>query len=372
MSAVPPPWALLAELTHACPLRCPYCSNPLELTRRSRELSTAQWQDVMRQAGDLGVVQTHLSGGEPLVRPDLEAIVRAAESAGVHTQLVTSGLGLDEARLAGLVEAGLRSVQLSVQHADPSVSDRIAGRRSFDAKERAAALVRAAGLPLGVNVVLHRENLDAIDAVVELGVAWGADRIELANTQFYGWALHNRAALMPTRVQLDRASDAVRRWRERLAGRTELVWVVPDHVEGVAKPCMGGWGAISLTVTPDGTVLPCPAAATLPGLDPPRVGDRTLAWIWEHSAAFNRYRGTDWMGDPCRGCPRRDEDFGGCRCQAYAITGDAARTDPACRLSPDHGLIRATALAEEEAPDLVHREPGALTRPGASRVSDAP
>ncbi|MFJ8078296.1 pyrroloquinoline quinone biosynthesis protein PqqE [Streptomyces sp. NPDC096176] len=360
MTGVPPPWALLAELTHACPLRCPYCSNPLELTRRSRELSTVQWRDVMRQAGDLGVVQTHLSGGEPLLRPDLEAIVRAAEAAGIHTQLVTSGLGLDEARMAALVEAGLRSVQLSVQHADPSASERIAGRCSFEAKEQAAGLVRTAGLPLGVNVVLHRDNLDAIDGIVELALSWGADRIELANTQFYGWALLNRAALMPSRAQLSRASEAVRRWRERLAGRTELVWVVPDYVEGVAKPCMGGWGAVSLTVTPDGTVLPCPAAATLPGLDPPHVGDRTLAWIWEHSAAFNRYRGTDWMGEPCRACPRRDEDFGGCRCQAYAITGDAARSDPACRLSPDHGLIQAAALADGEATGPVYRGPGAL------------
>ncbi|MFE5810129.1 pyrroloquinoline quinone biosynthesis protein PqqE [Streptomyces sp. NPDC056491] len=355
MTGVPPPWALLAELTHACPLRCPYCSNPLELSRRSQELSTVQWQDVMRQAGELGVVQTHLSGGEPLLRPDLDAIVLAADSAGLHTQLVTSGVGLDAVRLSGLVNAGLRSVQLSVQHSDASASDRIAGRRSFHAKERAAAVVREAGLPLGVNVVLHRANLDAIDAIVELALAWGADRIELANTQFYGWALRNRAALMPTRAQLSRASEAVQRWRERLDGLTELIWVVPDHVEGIAKPCMGGWGAISLTVTPDGTVLPCQAAATLPGLNAPNIGDRTLAWIWERSDCFNRYRGTDWMQEPCRSCPHREKDFGGCRCQAYAMTGDPARTDPACRLSPEHGLIRAAALAEAEAQDYVYR-----------------
>ncbi|MEU6064492.1 pyrroloquinoline quinone biosynthesis protein PqqE [Streptomyces sp. NPDC047082] len=346
MSRVPRPWALLAELTHACPLRCPYCSNPLELTRRSRELSTDQWVDVMRQAGDLGVVSTHLSGGEPLLRDGLEAIVAAADSAGIHTQLITSGLGLDRARLAGLLAAGLRSVQLSVQHADPGSSDRIAGRRSFAAKERAAALIRQAGLPLGVNVVLHRDNLDVIDALVRLALEWGADRIELANAQFYGWALRNRAALMPSREQLRRASETVARWRERLAGRAELVWVVPDYVDGVAKPCMGGWGAVSLTVTPDGTVLPCPAAATLPGLDPPNVGDRPLAWIWEHSGAFDQYRGTDWMQEPCRSCPRRDEDFGGCRCQAFALTGDATRTDPACRLSPDHHLVEKAVAAE--------------------------
>ncbi|MGW5422896.1 pyrroloquinoline quinone biosynthesis protein PqqE [Streptomyces sp. NPDC003943] len=357
---VPRPWALLAELTHLCPLRCPYCSNPLELTGRSRELGTAQWQDVLRQAADLGVVQTHLSGGEPLLRTDLAEIVEAAESAGVHTQLVTSGLGLDADRLAGLTAAGLRSVQLSVQHADPPASDRIAGRRSYEAKERAAALVREAGLPLGLNVVLHRDNLDAVDALVELGLAWGADRIELANAQYYGWALRNRAALLPGPAQLARAAERVRWWRSRLAGRTELVWVASDHFGGVPKPCMGGWGRVSLTVTPDGTVLPCPAAATLPGLDAPSVLTRPLAWIWEHSAAFGRYRGTDWMREPCRTCPRRAEDFGGCRCQAYALTGDAARTDPACRLSPDHGLVeglvRAAAEgAEGPVPAYAHR-----------------
>ncbi|WP_175407954.1 pyrroloquinoline quinone biosynthesis protein PqqE [Streptomyces sp. TRM64462] len=364
------PWAMLAELTHACPLRCPYCSNPLELTRRSRELTTDQWTDVMRRAGAFGVVQTHLSGGEPLLRPDLERIVAAADAAGIHTQLVTSGVGLDEARLTALSDAGLRSVQLSVQHADPGASDRIAGRASFAAKERAAALVRGAGLPLGLNVVLHRHNLDAVDAVVELGVSWDVDRIELANTQFYGWGLLNRAALIPTREQLSRARDAVRRWRERLSdtsggpGRPELVWVVPDYFDGVAKPCMGGWGAVSLTVTPDGTVLPCPAAARLPGLDPPNVLDRPLEWIRDHSTAFTRYRGTAWMAEPCRSCVRRDEDFGGCRCQAYALTGDAARTDPACALSPDHGLVRVPADegAGGAPPPYVFRGPGALGR----------
>lgn len=337
------PWALLAELTHACPLHCGYCSNPLELTRRSHELTTEEWTDVMRQAGELGVVHTHLSGGEPLLRRDLDRIVTAAGAAGLYTQLVTSGVGLEEARLSALVDAGLKSVQLSVQHADPRTSDRIGGRRSFAEKERAAELVRAAGLPLGLNVVLHRENLDAVDAIVELGVSWGVDRIELANVQFYGWGLLNRAALLPTRDQLAGARDAVERWRERLSTGPELVWVVPDYFDGVAKPCMGGWGAVSLTVAPDGTVLPCPAAASLPDLDPPNVRDHPLDWIWDHSKAFGRYRGTDWLADPCRGCSRRDEDFGGCRCQAYALTGDAARTDPACRLSPDHEVIRALA-----------------------------
>ncbi|MER7876806.1 pyrroloquinoline quinone biosynthesis protein PqqE [Streptomyces solisilvae] len=366
MTAAPRPWALLAELTHGCPLHCPYCSNPLELVRRSRELSTAEWAEVMRQAGEFGVVHTHLSGGEPLLRGDLAEIVTAAESAGIYTQLVTSGVGLDGARLTALTAAGLRSVQLSVQHADPAAADRIAGHRAFAAKERAAALVRAAGLPLGLNVVLHRHNLDALDALIRRGVDWGADRIELANTQFYGWALRNRDALLPTRDQLARARETVQRWRDRLGGATDLVWVVPDYFDGVAKPCMGGWGAVSLTVAPDGTALPCPAAASLPDLDPPNVRDHSLEWIWDHSGAFNRYRGEGWMREPCRTCSRRAEDFGGCRCQAYALTGDAARTDPACALSPDHGVIRALtdaghpAAAATPAPTggYAYRKPG--------------
>ncbi|MEU4995828.1 pyrroloquinoline quinone biosynthesis protein PqqE [Streptomyces sp. NPDC021622] len=339
---VDPPWALLAELTHGCPLRCAYCSNPTELVERGRELTAGQWADVMRQAADIGVVQTHLSGGEPLLRRDLVEIVRGADSVGIHTQLVTSGVGLNERRLTALVDAGLRSVQLSVQHADPAAAQLIAGVRAFGAKERAARLVRAAGLPLGLNAVLHRANLDALDGLVELGLAWCADRIELANTQFYGWALRNRSALLPGREQVAYARERVERWRERLAGRMELVWVAPDYVDGVAKPCMGGWGAISLTVAPDGAVLPCPAAGELLAEeDLPNVRDHQLGWIWGESAAFNRYRGEAWMRDPCRSCELRTVDFGGCRCQAYALTGDAARTDPACHRSPDHAAVRA-------------------------------
>lgn len=363
MNEVAPPWALLAELTHACPLHCGYCSNPLELTRRSRELTAEAWVDVLNQAAELGVVQTHLSGGEPLLRPDLDVIVSGAESAGIYTQLVTSGSGLDASRLRELMAAGLRSLQLSVQHSDPALSDRIAGARSFAAKEQAATLVKEAGLPFGLNVVLHRHNLDAVDAIVELGMRWGVDRIELANTQFYGWGLLNRAALMPSAEQIERAGASVARWKERLAGQIEIVWVVPDYFEGIAKPCMGGWGAISLTVTPDGTVLPCPAAASLPQLDPPNVRLRSLEWIWNHSGAFDLYRGEEWMAEPCRGCDLRQKDFGGCRCQAFALTGDATRADPACSLSPDHDMLRALAGAQPEtAGALVPRRPGAAGR----------
>jgi pyrroloquinoline quinone biosynthesis protein E len=337
---VAPPWALLAELTHGCPLRCGYCSNPVELISRSRELTAEQWAAVFNQAAELGVVQTHLSGGEPLLRRDLARVVGAADGAGLYTQLVTSGVGLHERRLARLVGAGLRSVQLSVQHARPDLNDLIAGARSFAAKERAARLIRAADLPFGLNIVLHRGNIDALDDLIALGVAWGADRIELANTQFHGWASYNRAALLPTREQIERSRARVIRWRERLDGTPELIWVAPDHVDATAKPCMGGWGAVSLTVAPDGTVLPCPAAAALPGLDPPNVRDHQLAWIWRESKAFNAYRGESWMPDPCRTCALRTTDHGGCRCQAYALTGDASRTDPACRHAPDHHLVR--------------------------------
>ncbi|WP_051467813.1 pyrroloquinoline quinone biosynthesis protein PqqE [Actinomadura oligospora] len=337
-----PPWALLAEVTHACPLHCPYCSNPLQLVRRSAELGTADWARVLDEAGELGVVQAHISGGEPLLRPDLTEIVTAADRAGIYTQLVTSGVGLTANRLAELTTAGLNSVQLSVQDATPARSDHIAGRDSFDDKCRAAAIIREADLPFGLNIVLHRLNLDHLDDIIRLAVTWGADRVELANTQFYGWALRNRRALMPGQDQLAAARETVAAWQKRLGGVPELIWVLPDWADGVAKPCMGGWGTTSVTVAPDGTALPCPAASSIDGLDAPNVRDLPLRWIWEESAAFGRYRGTAWMPEPCRSCPSKETDFGGCRCQAYALTGDAARTDPACRLSPDHHLVQPT------------------------------
>jgi pyrroloquinoline quinone biosynthesis protein E len=359
--AVPAPWALLAEVTHACPLHCPYCSNPLELVRKSAELGTEDWARVFREAAGLGIVQAHISGGEPLLRPDLVEIVASAHRAGVYTQLVTSGLGLTADRLDALLGAGLNAVQLSLQDARRPGSDFIAGRESYTAKERAAEVIRAAGPPFGLNVVLHRHNLDRLQEIIELGERWGADRIELANTQFYGWALRNRAALLPTRDQLARAKATVTAWRERNEGGPELVWVMPDYYEGVPKPCMGGWGTRSITVGPDGTALPCPAAYAIPEPAPPNVRDEPLAWIWEKSAAFNAYRGTAWMTGPCGDCPKREIDFGGCRCQAHALTGDAARTDPACALSPDHHLVREPAEAAERGgtadPGFVYRRP---------------
>ncbi|TYB45354.1 pyrroloquinoline quinone biosynthesis protein PqqE [Actinomadura chibensis] len=355
-AGIPPPWGLLAEVTHACPLHCPYCSNPLELVRPSAELSTAEWTRVFGEAAELGVVQAHVSGGEPLLRADLAEIVAAAHGAGVYTQLVTSGVGLTAGRLAELLAAGLNSVQLSLQDARRPGSDLIAGRVSYTEKEEAAGVIRDAGVPFGLNVVLHRRNLDNLRKIIEVGARWGADRIELANTQFYGWALRNRAALLPTRAQLDAAKAVVAAWREE-RDEPELVWVLPDYYEGVPKPCMGGWGARTITVGPDGTALPCPAAYAVPDLGAPNVRERPLGWIWAESPAFNAYRGTAWMGEPCRSCPRREVDFGGCRCQAHALTGDAARTDPACALSPDHDLVRAATEAPR-ADEFVYRRPG--------------
>ncbi|GAA2118631.1 pyrroloquinoline quinone biosynthesis protein PqqE [Actinomadura napierensis] len=361
MTGTAAPWALLAELTHACPLHCPYCSNPLELVRRSTELAADEWARVFTESADLGIVQAHISGGEPLLRRDLEEIVAAAHRAGIYTQLVTSGLGLTADRLDALVGAGLNSVQLSVQDSDRENSDLIAGRTSYAAKEKAAGIIRAAELPFGLNVVLHRHNLDRLPQIIEMGERWGADRIELANAQFYGWALRNRETLLPTREQLDRAKQTVAAYREKSEG-PELVWVLPDYYEGVPKPCMGGWGARSITVAPDGTALPCPAAYAMTDLRPPNVRDHSLEWIWQRSEAFNAYRGTAWMSGPCGDCPRRETDFGGCRCQAHALTGDASRTDPACSLSPDHHLVRDRAVHAGRdagtAPDFVYRRPG--------------
>lgn len=359
------PWALLAEVTHACPLHCPYCSNPLELVRRSTELAADEWARVFAEAAGLGIVQAHISGGEPLLREDLEEIAAAAGRAGVYTQLVTSGLGLTRERLDALADAGVNSVQLSVQDADPANSDLIAGRASFTAKAHAAELIRASGLPFGLNIVLHRHNLDHLPQILELGARWGADRIELANAQFYGWALRNRTALLPSREQLERAKATVAEHRAT-GGGPELVWVMPDYHEGVPKPCMGGWGARSITVAPDGSALPCPAAYAMTDLRPPNVRGKSLAWIWTESEAFNAYRGTGWMTGPCGDCPRRETDFGGCRCQAFALTGDAARTDPACSLSPDHHLVREPAMAAAQdtgaRPGFVYRRPGAGRR----------
>ncbi|MCS7479888.1 pyrroloquinoline quinone biosynthesis protein PqqE [Umezawaea endophytica] len=353
------PFGLLAELTHRCPLRCGYCSNPLELVRRRDELDTGQWFSVFDQARALGVLQVHLSGGEPLGRKDLPELVGHAAGLGCYVNLVTSGLGLTEERLADLVSRGVDHVQLSVQDADRAGADRIAGVRAHDHKLVAADLVTAIGVPLTVNVVLHRRNLDNVAGLIALAERMGAQRLELANTQYYGWALRNRAALLPTAEQLAAANPVVAAAQDRLRGTMEIVYVIADYHEAHPKPCMHGWGARQLTVAPDGKVLPCPAATVIADLEVDNVRDKALADIWHDSRSFNAYRGTDWMRDPCRGCARREVDFGGCRCQAFQLTEDAANTDPVCSLSPDRGTVDLILAAETRPvvePALVMRQ----------------
>lgn len=334
------PLGMLAELTYRCPLHCAYCSNPVELHAYAEELTLPDWRRVLTEARELGVLQVHLSGGEPLVRRDLAAIVAHAHGLGLYIGLITGGQALTEPRLAALVAAGLDHVQISVQSSDAAEADALAGRPAHRRKLTAAALVKEAGLPLTLNAVLHRATMGRAGELIELAVRLGADRLELANAQYYGWALLNRRALLPTREQLRAAESVVRAARERLAGRLEIVYVVSDLHDGVPKPCMHGWGRRQLTVAPNGDVLPCSAAARIPGLAVPNAGRAGLADIWFRSQAFNLFRGTDWMREPCRGCPRKEMDHGGCRCQAFQLTGDAAATDPACRLSPHHGLVR--------------------------------
>jgi pyrroloquinoline quinone biosynthesis protein E len=336
---VAPPFALLAELTHRCPLRCAYCSNPVELNRARDELDTATWARVLREAADLGVVQVHLSGGEPLVRSDLTELVASARGLDLYTNLITSGIGLDGERARQLAAAGLNSVQVSIQAHDDVLGTRIAGVGRLDEKRAAAAAVLAAGLPLSMNVVLHRDNLDHLGEIIELCVAWGARRLELANVQYYGWALLNADRLLPTRQQLGRARVVYRELKERHRAQIELLWIIPDWFEDRPKPCMGGWAARSLTVAPDGTAMPCPTAGVITSLDFPDVRTASLAGIWNDSDAFRRYRGTDWLPAPCATCDRRAVDFGGCRCQAFALVGDAGVTDPVCSLSPDRPVV---------------------------------
>ncbi|CAM4495940.1 pyrroloquinoline quinone biosynthesis protein PqqE [Nocardia ninae] len=344
-TSVEAPLGMLVELTHRCPLHCPYCSNPVELVSRAGELTFEQWCDVLTQARALGVVQMHFSGGEPLSRRDLPDLVAHARGLGAYVNLVTSGVGLTAERARQLAERGVDHVQLSMQDADPQSADRIAGARVHALKLDAAEAITGAGLPLTVNVVLHRGNIDRVEQIVDLAVGLGADRIELANTQYYGWGLRNRAALLPSAIQLDNARQAMQRAREKYAGGPDLVYVVADYFADRPKPCMDGWGRRQLTVTPGGNVLPCPGASVISTLPVENVLERPLAEIWYSSKAFNAFRGTSWMPEPCRSCPERFTDFGGCRCQAFQFTGDAAATDPVCGLSPDRPLVDA-ALSE--------------------------
>jgi pyrroloquinoline quinone biosynthesis protein E len=351
---VPRPYALLAEITYRCPLHCPYCSNPVaaslcEAPRRPQgggysngELTTEEWKRVIREAAVLGVLQIGFSGGEPLARPDLAELIRAAREAKLYTNLITSGIGMDDDRVRALRDAGLDSIQLSFQSDESTLADEIAGTRAHERKLDVAAKIRAAGISLSLNFVIHRRNIDRLPQIIDLTEALGADRVELANVQFYGWAFRNRAALLPTREQVDRARDIATAAKARLAGKIDIFYVLPDYYETRPKPCLNGWGQRYLTVNPTGDVLPCPTASSaIPDLRFENVRSHALDWIWRDSESFNRFRGTEWMPEPCRSCPQREIDFGGCRCQAALLTGNAANTDPVCEFSTNRATVDA-------------------------------
>jgi len=347
---LPPPIGMLAELTHRCPLGCPYCSNPLTLDPRESELDASTWARVFREAAALGVVHVHLSGGEPGARRDLEEITAAAHAGGLYTNLITSALGINATRLVRLAETGLDHVQISIQDSEPASADHIANYRGAFARkvELAAAVVRLK-IPLTINAVVHRANIEHIEAMVELAIALGGSRVEIAHAQYYGWALRNRAMLMPTAEQTAAAVKTVEDLRQRHLGKIVIDAVLPDYYARFPKPCVGGWGRRSLNVTPSGRVLPCHAAETI-SLEFWSVREHSLAEIWTSSPSFNAFRGTAWMPEPCRSCTRRDIDFGGCRCQAFALTGDPRATDPVCHLSPQHERVVSLAAAREDAP----------------------
>jgi pyrroloquinoline quinone biosynthesis protein E len=343
------PLGLLAELTHRCPLGCPYCSNPLALEPRDDELDTATWARVFQEAAKLGVLQCHLSGGEPGARRDLVEIAASARDAGLYTNLITSGVGITTRTIRDLWEAGLDHVQISIQDSDAVSSDHIAGYKGAYARKCAlAAEVKRLGLPLTINLVVHRANIERIGTMVDLALGLQASRIEIAHVQYYGWALKNRTALMPTAAQVQRAVAEVEELRQRHHGKIVIDAVVPDYHARFPKPCVGGWGRRSLNVTPSGRVLPCHAAESIPGLEFWNVREHSLADIWAASPAFNAFRGTAFLPEPCQSCERREIDFGGCRCQAFALTGDARATDPVCHKSPLHARVAELAAVQDD------------------------
>ncbi|MDY6815430.1 MAG: pyrroloquinoline quinone biosynthesis protein PqqE [Pseudomonadota bacterium] len=361
-SGVGPPLWLLAELTYRCPLQCPYCSNPLDFAQTEQELSTEQWLNVLRQGREMGAAQLGFSGGEPLVRPDLPELIAEARKLGYYTNLITSGLGLTEAKVNAFAEAGLDHIQVSFQASDPELNNAVAGsRKAFEQKLAMAKAVKAAGYPMVLNFVIHRHNIHQMPDIIELCERLGADYVELATCQYYGWAFENREGLMPSKVQLDKAEAEVNDYRARLQTRgsaMKLIFVTPDYYEERPKACMNGWGSLFLTVAPDGTALPCHSARLLP-IDFPNVKDLGLKEIWYDSPGFNHYRGDAWMPEPCRSCDEKDKDFGGCRCQAYLLTGNADNADPVCSKSPHHDRILAARRAADHATagldELVYR-----------------
>ncbi len=339
INITPPRW-LLAELTYACPLQCPYCSNPLDYAKYPSELSTDDWKRVLSQARKMGAVQLGLSGGEPLVRRDLSELIRHARELGYYSNLITSGYGLTEERIVELRQAGLDHIQVSIQASTQELNDHIAGTTSYEHKREVAHLVKKHGYPMVLCVVIHRENIHQMQQILEMAEELGADYLELANTQYYGWAHANRDLLLPTQEQFEQAEAIAQAYKERVAGKMKIYYVVPDYYEDRPKPCMNGWGTTFLTIAPDGVALPCHSARELPGLDCPNVNDYSIEEIWTESKAFNFFRGFDWMKEPCRSCDEKEKDFGGCRCQAYLLTGDMYNTDPVCSKSPNRHVVQ--------------------------------
>jgi PqqA peptide cyclase len=356
MNAPGPPLWLLCELTYTCPLHCVFCYNPIDFASTKQELSTDEWLRVLREGRALGAVQLGLSGGEPLTRDDLEIIVAEAHKLGFYSNLITSGVGLTEPRIKALKEAGLDHIQLSFQDSTREVNDFLSSTRTFELKSRVAALIKKYEYPMVLNVVLHRLNIDHVQEILEMAESMQAEYVELANTQYYGWAWQNRERLLPSQEQLRRAEETTQRFRERVGRKMKVFFVVPDYFERRPKPCMNGLGSVFLTVTPDGTALPCHAAKMLPGLSFPNVRDNSVEWIWRDSPGFNHFRGDSWMKEPCRSCPEKTKDFGGCRCQAYLMTGDPANADPVCDKSPHHHLVtEMVARANQPRPAQVVR-----------------
>ena len=330
----PPLW-LLAELTYRCPLQCPYCSNPLEIAKYQDEISTEDWVRVMQQARKMGATQLGFSGGEPLVRQDLEELIQEARHLGYYTNLITSGVGMDEARVKRFKDAGLDHIQISFQASNEELNNFLGGTKSFQHKYEMARIVKKYDYPMVLNIVIHRKNIDQMRDILDMTVELNADYVELASTQYYGWSRINVDHLLPTREQLVKAEKIAMEYQEKLKGKSKIIYVIPDYYENRPKPCMNGWGAIFLTIAPDGTALPCHEAGQLP-IEFPNVKDYSIEELWNESPGFNHFRGFDWMKEPCRSCPEKEKDFGGCRCQAFMMTGDAANADPVCDKSPHH------------------------------------
>lgn len=345
-----PLW-LLAEITYKCPLHCVFCYNPIDYTQYGPELNTDEWLKVLREGRELGATQLGFSGGEPLVRDDLEILIAEARNLGYYTNLITSGVGLTEKRIAAFKEGGLDHIQLSFQDSTREMNDWLSSTKTFELKKRTAELIQKYDYPMVLNVVLHRHNIDHTQQILELAETLGAEYVELANTQYYAWAFENRDQLLPSRDQILRAEDATNRFREKVGNAMKIYFVVPDYHATRPKACMNGWGSLFVTVTADGMVLPCHEARMLPGITFPNVREHDLRWIWYDSPAFNAYRGDAWMKDLCRTCPEKEKDFGGCRCQAFLLTGDATNADPVCDLSPHHHLV-VEAVEKADRPTL--------------------